>query len=239
MVLGAREMWNAKGGYTAKSYVQDGLIAMWDGIENAGWGVHDDNVTNWVSLVGNYTATKRGNISYNANSVVFPQGAGNYFSTNTNFGRPSDYTFEICFKRTSDAALYSSLFSAVEGGGTGWQASSKDWFTIGKPGGGYYPNLIGTDFDIGTKKTLTGIASTIDGKMLVYVDKTLFDYRDDYVGTRWGGYNFNIGVDAGDERSQNFVGNFYSIRVYSRALTAAEIAANYAVDAARFNLPTT
>ena len=34
----------------------------------------------------------------------------------------------------------------------------------------------------------------------------------------------------------NLVGNIYAIRLYSRALTAAEIAANYAVDKARFNL---
>jgi len=25
---------------------------MWDGIENAGWGVHDENATIWVDLVG-------------------------------------------------------------------------------------------------------------------------------------------------------------------------------------------
>ena len=31
----------AKPGYTAKDYAQNGLLAMWDGIENAGWGVHD------------------------------------------------------------------------------------------------------------------------------------------------------------------------------------------------------
>ena len=37
---------------TARSYVQDGLVAMWDGIENAGWGVHDNNATAWVNLVG-------------------------------------------------------------------------------------------------------------------------------------------------------------------------------------------
>ena len=42
----------AKSGYTAKDYVQDGLIAMWDGIENAGWGVHDPNATVWKDLIG-------------------------------------------------------------------------------------------------------------------------------------------------------------------------------------------
>ena len=28
----------AGGGLSTRSYVQDGLVAMWDGIENAGWG---------------------------------------------------------------------------------------------------------------------------------------------------------------------------------------------------------
>jgi hypothetical protein len=36
--------------------------------------------------------------------------------------------------------------------------------------------------------------------------------------------------------SYNFVGNYYCIRLYNRALTAAEVAANYAIDAARFGL---
>ena len=39
--------------YTSASYVQDGLIAQWDGIENAGRGVHDANAATWVDLTGN------------------------------------------------------------------------------------------------------------------------------------------------------------------------------------------
>lgn len=38
---------------SARSYVNDGLIAMWDGIENAGWGVHDAAPTAWTDLIGN------------------------------------------------------------------------------------------------------------------------------------------------------------------------------------------
>ena len=49
--------WGARdtGGVTARDYIQDGLVAMWDGIENAGWGKHDENATNWVDLVSGYT----------------------------------------------------------------------------------------------------------------------------------------------------------------------------------------
>ena len=55
MMLGARTgAWAKSGGGvpTAKDYVQDGLVAMWDGIENAGWGVHDLSATTWVNLAG-------------------------------------------------------------------------------------------------------------------------------------------------------------------------------------------
>lgn len=37
---------------TAADYIQDGLIAIWDGIENAGWGVNDKSVNYWEELVG-------------------------------------------------------------------------------------------------------------------------------------------------------------------------------------------
>ena len=37
---------------TSASYVQRGLIAQWDGIDNAGTGVHDPAATTWKNLVG-------------------------------------------------------------------------------------------------------------------------------------------------------------------------------------------
>ena len=40
---------------TASDYVQDGLVAMFDGIENAGWGLHDDAVTTPYELVSGQT----------------------------------------------------------------------------------------------------------------------------------------------------------------------------------------
>ena len=33
--------------YTSASYVQNGLIAQWDGIDNAGTGTHDPTATTW------------------------------------------------------------------------------------------------------------------------------------------------------------------------------------------------
>ena len=40
--------------YSALDYVQDGLVAQFDGIENVGYGVHDDNTSEWYSLTSGH-----------------------------------------------------------------------------------------------------------------------------------------------------------------------------------------
>ena len=42
----------ASAALTSRSYVQVGLIANYDGIDNAGYGVHSDNTNRWVNLAG-------------------------------------------------------------------------------------------------------------------------------------------------------------------------------------------
>ena len=43
--------------YTSASYVQDGLIAQWDAIDNAGTGVHDPTTNVWKDLKGHNDLT--------------------------------------------------------------------------------------------------------------------------------------------------------------------------------------
>ena len=38
--------------YDSASYVADGLVAQWDGIDNAGRGLHDAETTTWKDLAG-------------------------------------------------------------------------------------------------------------------------------------------------------------------------------------------
>ena len=40
--------------YTASDYIQDDLIAMFDGIENVDVGVHNDDAIYWADLTGNH-----------------------------------------------------------------------------------------------------------------------------------------------------------------------------------------
>ena len=43
--------------YTSASYVQDGLIAQWDGIDNVGTGTHNPSATVWKDLKGSCDMT--------------------------------------------------------------------------------------------------------------------------------------------------------------------------------------
>lgn len=47
----------------------------------------------------------------------------------------------------------------------------------------------------------------------------------------------SVGLRQTNTNDGYYVGDIYCVRYYDRALTESEIAANYAVDKARFNLP--
>ena len=43
----------ASAALTSRSYVRGGLVAQYDGIDNAGYGIHSDSTNRWVDLTGN------------------------------------------------------------------------------------------------------------------------------------------------------------------------------------------
>ncbi len=62
---------------TAAHYVQDGLVACWDGIENAGAGVHADSLSQWVDLVGGRSFTPS-NPTVGARAIRFSGASDSY-----------------------------------------------------------------------------------------------------------------------------------------------------------------
>ena len=58
-------------GLTAHSYVQKGLKASYDGIDNAGTGTHDATVRTWKDITGNgYDGTLASTVSWESNCWV-------------------------------------------------------------------------------------------------------------------------------------------------------------------------
>ena len=68
---------------TARDYVQDGLVAMWIGTENAGWGVCDTNAQTFVNLVGDgaYDLHLTDGTSWEGGGMVLREGL--YAATNS------------------------------------------------------------------------------------------------------------------------------------------------------------
>ena len=202
---------------SSADYVQDGLVAHWDAIDNAGRGVHDSNATNWVNLVdgGMDLIVDKG--VWGA-SELYCDGVLAAHGTGT-----LDYaTLEIAFVNASTGAnawLFSngiSKYCALATGRVQW-CNNRGITTFSFSNAGRH-----------TLSWVNDKAAYIDG-----------------ASTPYGNYNdtWNVGpnyVHLGLRTSDNkwpFGGKYYSIRAYNRELTAEEIAVNAVVDTTRFGNP--
>ena len=226
MMVGARVGAWAKSGYTAKDYVQYGLIAMWDGIENAGWGVHDSSATVWKDLVG-------------VNDLVLQNTA--HFDENSLVSADRDKLTALCSAKLPYASIEVCAFSDTSRNSSalvcfGNSVDNNRMFTC-------TPYLIQTYNGNFMLKLTTPVdpkctwAGVHDGNRHdAYVRGALAAGTNSL--NNWSFRDGTFGLSGSSNYwSWNFVGAYYSVRLYSRALTAEEIAANYAIDKARFNLP--
>ena len=100
---------------TAKSYVQDGLIAMWDGIENAGWGVHDMNATMWKDLTGNGRdlPLSTETLEILSNGVRRKSTSGNSTVSKVEWKNTPSKTLEMCVTTPSEISNSSQILLAT------------------------------------------------------------------------------------------------------------------------------
>lgn len=216
---------------TARDYVQDGLIAMWDGIENAGWGVHDANATTWICLVddrfnlalGESALVKSNNILLTSGSITLPQ----------EFTLPSyGLTVEVCHN-PSVANFF--LFNA---GSDAYQTPKIKTVKVGDDylfANSYFAHLAGNPGrrNLSSKVLLEPVTNSFVGTVMYsltqYNNGRSADDMENTQGWGYGGQSKRIGG--------TYSGELFCVRAYNRALAAAEIAVNCAVDKARFNLP--
>ena len=241
MMLGARTgAWTKSGGGTptARDYVQDGLVAMWDGIENAGWGVHDPNATVWKDLVGEFDLTINLNAFFSQYGLCSDD---NSFVTKGIAYRdetiPQDKvkTIEICTRidKPNGSPNYKNnawifvLNDRLSSGSTNLcviirkrsdEGMMRTAISSSPMERDYLPHYYVVTKDVGF----------LDGKELSSIK-----YTNDYNN----GNCFCLFGRDGTTYYQPGAGMIYRCAIYSRALTSSEIAANYAIDKERFNLP--
>ena len=221
-------------------YVQDGLVAMWDGKENAGVGLHDPNATEWKDLTGNHVLSYEFTPSFTDNAFELP-GTDKVAYCESNLWRDAvnsnQCTVEICFKGYSVGGNNSVI--ALSRGTT--SNEERAWWEWGNVIFGYRISTGST----WSNDTLLPRGETDDVSLS-------FPLADMYMnGTRVmtgspGTLNIQsntlvIGrIGTFKSTINGFVtmrADIHSIRIYNKVLTAAEIAANHAIDKARFNLP--
>jgi hypothetical protein len=226
-----------KQGKTAKDYVQDGLIAMWDGIENAGWGVHDQNATVWKDLTGNgydlplSTAT----LEILSNGVRRKNTVTHSTESKVRWINTPSRTLEICVTAPSSISSGSQVLLATTSVGSGTVVPC-----LVKKSVGYFEwsqQWNSSKIIFKSNITLTLSSSYNDGNTANgYVNGEVQAANNT---DTWGFTADTISV-LGDPRGTSHAPFGYcahNVRVYNRALTAEEIAHNYKIDKERFNLP--
>lgn len=256
-MIAARQIFLGRGGGakvpTAADYVQDGLVAMWDGEWNAGGGVHDAEATTWKDLSGN---------GYDGELVAAQLGTGyqwednafvRYANNANGMWTPIDIsdrmlaaarnaTFSVQIvtgapvgSNSWTSQIFNLAQTATQGWSNGITALKRDEVngTCSTFGGLTYGTT--ESFSVSPYNAISCVSLVLDGSTIAFYNGTTLvgnkkpsitpDGTIAGVFARLGSYSYA------------YSGRYMRYAIYSRAITAAEIAANYAVDKARFNLP--
>ena len=218
--------------YTARDYVQTGLIAMWDGEWNEGWGVHNANATVWKDLVGNCHLD-----DLFVDSAYSPtSGFGDdYWWFTGGMSRWRKQNATITYKTAELVSFqpneqYTSFCGGSENYNLGGYFGSVVMGSSSSP----YPSISrNTDsvsvysYTIGTEGDSSTYTAYREGSLL---SKGVLGAGNNYVADE-------VAIGTVVRRQLFVTPRIYCVRLYSRALTADEVAHNYAVDKERFNLP--
>lgn len=222
-------------------YITDGLIAMFDGEWNAGGGVHDPNATTWKDLVGGLEQKLIGAIRFGENYIEkTAEGGGTSGLLSASLAATlngTNNTIEVVYScvRDGNNQRYRLGSSGTE---FMWTNGSNYWAVF------YYSgSALKYILDVGKvvgNNVIDAFSLARNGGAFIGYNKgikTREKTGENDVGTVASeGSTYKLISDA--EAIYNvFQSKTYSVRIYNRALTAAEVAANYAIDKKRFNLP--
>ncbi len=215
--------------YSAKSYVQDGLIGHFDAIENAGYGTHDTSTETWVNLVGtnvmdHFSVQALTKWSWSDTYLGLTTGDNNS-TTRLITARDltlSQFTFENVLRSGSNKNVRRWEV-------TPWTSNFETWWNESE---GYLERINGTRIAAYTPTAANvdiHFVTTYDSKThtaLAYVGGTRHQKTatmNNYVFTGKLAF-FGAMTD----------GRAHALRVYNRALTEEELLLNEVLDQLRF-----
>ena len=208
---------------TARDYVQDGLIAMWDGIENAGWGLHNPNATEWKQLM---TSSTNYDLVVPADKAMFTQDS--LVTSVKNAGlmtkkfRYLNGFLEAVVKAQS---AFNGAWVGLENpqGLSSYVVNGVQRVTLGALAYVGYACI----YELGKRFNVCGNLDYKDPRLMCLNGKTVDEKEEvNYMASsgRWFSYA-PIGTEI------------CCVRIYNRDLSLLEVTYNYSIDKARFNLP--
>lgn len=239
MIMGAWGLGRKKG--WTNPYITDGLVAMWDGEWNAGGGVHDANANAWKDLIAGLELPVLSGGSWGSNCIIGDgngPAAGTYDVSDV-LKQPfcecvcevqdypsrndANFAFYLKYSGTDD---YFKTFGLEDRYGTVYFVENQ---VVSKTSSDNF--LSANTFSIASDAKNSNQSCFINAisRTVAYNSLQGSFGRGVYVGARsiasLPGWNKPVRCKV------------FSIRFYSRVLSDDEIAANYAIDKQRFNLP--
>ena len=248
---------------TSRSYVQDGLVAQYDGIDNAGYGIHSDSTNIWVDLTGNGNdGTVNSAVTWgakgwqNSNASIQPVTVGKGLAAG--IAATGVMSAQMTFTPLDGSRMY--LFAQKDGNskefGVGrtlednanahnqvefyavrpyWKrVYSENPTRIRVLGGEWAP--ITVSVSAGDYPFYFTVHNGADPDLVV--SSVSNRVARDEVSTAAFAFSANatsvIGCDYADP-TMAFCGTYNAFRLYNRDLTEEEIKLNAAIDAVRFN----
>ena len=214
-------------GYSSASYVQDGLIAQWDGIDNALSGagrVHKGDATTWADLSGGGHDMNGFSASFGfTDDALVKTAAG---AITQGFGL-NPQTFEIVID-FSDCALNQWLvpLSATDKYYPTFLLQSKTTYEVF-----YGYKMYGFKGAALPENGKVALSCSTDGALYANGEKMAQNFTE-----FWSAHGDNVlgGSSVGHGNNGNKGFKIHSIRLYDRVLTDEERAKNVAVDNVRF-----
>lgn len=229
-------------------YVNDGLIALWDGEDNQGTGVHAPGATDWVDITGRHAPLQFEALpTVNANNYDLSAGGG-WIENSADIATAvleGNATIEIVCE-VSELVHDGAIFALVDGNGSriAWaRTGSGDSGCLGVVGSVDYcsstaydpwPNI---DTSLNARATYSfDFAAEVCSIHKNGAENPAASVVNKKVSGDASSAYFSLGRRISAQGKSPAVSKIkiYSVRVYNRRLSAAERAANHAVDEARF-----
>ena len=219
---------------TARDYVQDGLIHQWDGIENAAFDTHDINSSVWKDIKGGFDFSLDSRYGFGTNSFICKTPNTRGLAKRVSFDGFGTPTIEVCYSYSESDFVAGYLFGIQGDGfsiGMNYSTSNGKVFTRTN---GVHQGYLTLGLHSASLVCTNEAMSSTKNYYYQFIDGSQ-NLRADYIPITSSSVSLQLMKTTTVGSSYNMC--IHSVRIYNRRLSAFEIAANYAIDKARFNLP--